>query len=230
MPTKKPARRSTRPAAASVPARAVKPAKRSSRPHILTSSERAAALQTIERLTQDDPSETFSVEEQQAIREGLRRLGLQPRPVPARLRALLQGGRHIRAGFPSPAKQELAREGALALKRRGRIVWRRPGKGGADLSHPPLEAANMALLRRFNADTEKAIRVCRLAPQREASAKGVAVRQAAAAVTRKEVLRLAQHYADRGSARTSLIVKTLRQSSTKITPQWVRQIIRSSGT
>lgn len=173
---------------------------------------------------EDNPSRTFSIEEQQAIQNALRRLGLKPHPVPVRLKSFLnlEGRHHTKAAFSSLSVLELAQQGSLVLNRRGKTVWRIPGKGGADLPDSPLEMENKRQLKKHKAGVTKAIRVLQLLPPALASKHGVAARQKKAARVRAEVLRLNEQYARRGRAKVSLIAKALR-----ITPRRVRQILAS---
>ena len=173
-------------------------------------------------LVADNPSQAFSAEEQQAIRQFLRTFGLKPGPVPARLKPLLKGGRHSKATVPSLVMQKLAQQGSLALNRRGKIVWRIPGKAGADFPHPPLDMDNQRFLRKRQAEIIKAIRVWQILPPSLAFKKAMATRQDKAARVRAEVFRLHERYADRGRAKASLIAKAL-----KITPRRIRQILAS---
>jgi len=53
---------------------------------------------------------------------------------------------------------ELQPQGALIKMRRGVVVWRIPGKAGADLDRPPLGVAIARLEQRHNAELNKIAR------------------------------------------------------------------------
>lgn len=91
---------------------------------------------------------------------------------------------------------ELQPQGALVEMRRDALVWRIPGKAGADLDRPPLGVAIARLEQRHYAELNKIARQTELMlANRER--KGVKVRQLKAEQRKAEVFRLAEEYPNR---------------------------------
>jgi hypothetical protein len=134
---------------------------------------------------------------------------------------------------PQPLSEEEAREfipseglilrgpGARLLKRRGKLIWRKMGKAGADLDRPPLAVECDRAQQRYETDLSKIERLGRaIRMRREASKKGILARQQKAKEMRATVLQLTAQHANKGRNLASFIAKRLG-----ITPQRVRQIL-----
>ncbi len=91
---------------------------------------------------------------------------------------------------------ELQPQGALFKMRRDAIVWRIPGKAGADLDRPPLGVAIARLEQRHNAELSKIDRQIKLMISNK-ERKGVNARQLKAEQRKAEVFRLAEENPNR---------------------------------
>lgn len=117
---------------------------------------------------------------------------------------------------------KLQPQGALVLMRRGALVWRIPGKAGADLDRPPLGVVIARLEQRHNAELNKIARQTELMLA-NTKRKGVNARQLKAEKTREAVLSL-----DSQGKRPDTIVTNLKANyEITITIRRVRQILNA---
>ncbi len=102
---------------------------------------------------------------------------------------------------------ELQIRGAVVLMRRGKIVWRIPGKAGANLDRPPIAVAIARMNQRHSSTLNKIARESELMiANRER--KGVKARQLKAEENKVEVFKLAENHPNR----TDLIAKNAKMT------------------
>jgi hypothetical protein len=109
--------------------------------------------------------------------------------------------------------------GAIVTKRRGKTVWRIPGKAGADLPAPPRAMANAKLEAEFLATCQKIVRYQRMVIANRDRV-GVSARQLQAEIRADFVWLLYQESALAAGNRATNVAKVIQ-----LTPRRVREII-----
>lgn len=108
--------------------------------------------------------------------------------------------------------------GMIVKSRRGKIVFRTPGKAGADQDRPPIAIENAREEEAYQSELNKCIRQIRLQLHKP---KGIQTRQQKAAELKEEILALAEKYAEKGCHKAPLIAK-----KTGLSERRVRQILK----
>ncbi len=102
--------------------------------------------------------------------------------------------------------EELQGQGAIVTIRRGKTVWRIPGKGGADLDRPPMAVKIARMEQRYKIERNKAERTINLIIRNRA---GKFSKSPKTEQQRYDVLTLAAKYANKGRNLSAFIAKRL---------------------